>query len=143
VRVASRPSEALISFTIQAGSRRQPVSDATPAAASYRHRHSCRQEPETPAPVPCRSREVLQQPRGLLCGEDLESGTTAAAWHPYTARLAKAGVPKKIFRAPLLAKLQDAGFATLLDVRCPPPRLHAGLPTGCCLGGASGPGRSG
>jgi hypothetical protein len=40
-------------------------------------------------------------------------------WHPFTVPLQQAGLPRKTFRAPLLAKLQAAGFESLLDVRSP------------------------
>lgn len=63
----------------------------------------------------CR-RDSPSQPLQLLKDGDLKQHG-AAAWHPFSAPLADAGIPKALLRAPMVKKLQDAGFQSLLDVR--------------------------
>lgn len=65
---------------------------------------------------PCRQ-DAPQQQLQLFKAGDLAEKDAQAAWHPFSASLEDAGIPKGILRAPLVKKLQDAGFSSLLDVR--------------------------
>lgn len=65
--------------------------------------------------VLCRPEDVPDDDK--LLGSDLLVQEGLDAWRPFTAPLRDAGLPRVTFRAPLIAKLEDAGFFTLLDVR--------------------------
>eukprot|EP00892_Ulva_mutabilis_P000268 jgi/Ulvmu1/10241/UM060_0042.1 len=63
----------------------------------------------------------------LLGADVLGKADLASAWLPFSAPLADSGLPRTTFRAPLLAKLEAAGFATLLDLLRHTPRLERRL----------------
>ena len=72
----------------------------------------------------------------LLQSEDVAHGAVASAWHPFTAPLASAGIPKAVMRKPTLAKLEAAGFTSLLDVRCLLRPSCSSCCAACCSQGA-------
>lgn len=78
----------------------------------------------TPATL-CRPRDVPSEDK-LLGADVLGKADLADAWPPFTGPLRAAGLPRMTFRAPLLDKLEDAGFASVLDVR-------PAYPPGACL----------
>ena len=64
----------------------------------------------------CRPGDISDEDK-LLGADVIGTADLADAWPPFTAPLSAAGLPRNTFRAPLLSKLEDAGFSSVLDVR--------------------------
>lgn len=66
----------------------------------------------------CRPKGIEDSGRvEVLSGNMFDQEGLQDTWSPFTKPLQDAGLPRRTFRAPLLAKLNAAGFSNVLDVR--------------------------
>jgi hypothetical protein len=65
----------------------------------------------------CCCRTTPENGSAGLSGDIFMDSSISTAWEPFTSPIESAGLPKRNFRAPMLAKLRGAGFCSLLDVR--------------------------